>query len=356
MKYISLVAFFILLFTGCSQKEELVVKTKPVNFQQIDGFYDDDLDKALMVFKKACKKSSRKKFFSYVCEKSNDYKDGEKFFTKYFEPKILYSDDSEEGLITGYYEPLLKGSLVKTEKYKYPIYKVPNDLIRLDKKSKYKDFKEYKYRAKNENGKLVPYDSREEISKRNDLEALCYVDDDIDLFFLHIQGSGRVKLENGDILNVGYASQNGRKYFAIGRELVDKNYVSKEDISMQSIRSFLEENPHKKNEIFNLNESYIFFRKAKQTATGSLGVPLVAKRNIAVDRRVIPLGLPVFIDTKSPITNKDIEKLVVAADTGGAIKGVVRADYFFGYGEKASKLAGKMKENGKLYVLIPKVF
>ena len=136
MKYISLVAFFILLFTGCSQKEELVVKTKPVNFQQIDGFYDDDLDKALMVFKKACKKSSRKKFFSYVCEKSNDYKDGEKFFTKYFEPKILYSDDSEEGLITGYYEPLLKGSLVKTEKYKYPIYKVPNDLIRLDKKTK----------------------------------------------------------------------------------------------------------------------------------------------------------------------------------------------------------------------------
>ncbi len=356
MKYILAISFFIFLFTGCSVKKELDVKTKAVEFSNIDGFYDDNLDFALEVFKKACIKSSKREFFSSVCEKSKEYDNGEEFFTKYFEPKLLYSSEEKEGLITGYYEPLLNGSLYKTSRFKYPIYKVPNDLIKLDNLPKYKEFKEYKYRAKNQNGTLVPYDTREEIRNRDDLEVICYVDDDIDLFFLHIQGSGRVKLQNGEILNVGYASQNGRKYFAIGRELVDKNYVSKENISMQTIRKFLEENPHKKEEIFNLNESYIFFRKAKQTATGSLGVPLVAKRNIAVDRRVIPLGLPVFIDTKNPITNKDIEKLVVAADTGGAIKGVVRADYFFGYGEKASELAGKMKENGKLYVLIPKVF
>lgn len=356
MKYILFISFFILFFTGCSVKEKLVVKTKAVEFSKIDGFYEDDLNKALEVFKKACLKSSKKEFFTKVCSESKKYNDGRVFFTKYFEPKLLYSPNSDEGLITGYYEPLLKGSLTKTEKYKYPIYKAPEDLITLEKNTKYLDFKEYKYRAKISDGNIVPYDTRKQIEQRDDLEAICYVDDDIDLFFLHIQGSGRVELQNGEILNIGYSNQNGRKYFPIGKALVQENFVSKDEISMQTIREFLEENPHKKQEIFNKNDSYVFFRKSTKTATGSLGVPLVPKRNIAVDNRVIPLGLPVFIDTKNPITNEDIEKLVIAADTGGAIKGVVRADYFFGYGDKASELAGKMKENGKLYVLIPKVF
>ena len=352
----SITILVLALFTGCTQKEKLVVKTKGTSFSKIDGFYNDDLDKALEVFKKACKKSAKKEFFTKVCNESKNYKDGEVFFTKYFEPKLLHSVDSDEGLITGYYEPFLKGSLTKTSKYKYPIYKSPDDLIKLEKDTKYLDFKEYKYRAKISDGQLIPYDTREEISKRNDLEVICYVDDDIDLFFLHIQGSGRVELQNGDILNIAYANQNGRKYFPIGRYLVQNDLVSKDEISMQTIRKYLEENPNEKEKIFNLNKSYVFFTKSNKTATGSLGVPLVPKRNIAVDRRVIPLGLPVFIDTKNPQTNEDIEKLVIAADTGGAIRGVVRADYFFGYGEKASKLAGKMKENGKLYVLIPKVF
>lgn len=362
MQYlIALVVFFaVMLYTTCCEKvytkKEDISKANlyKVKWDDLEGFSDDDLETALEVFQKDCKRSIRYENLKEVCQRSFDAENGESFFTNNFTPYQLIGDENEEeGLITGYYEPLLKGSLTKTQRFKYPLYKTPDDLLIIDIDDVYTSLKGYRLRGKIKGNRVIPYDSREEIEKRDDLEAICYVDNKVDLFFLQIQGSGKVQLEDDTILNVGYAGQNGRKYYAIGRELVKKGYVAKEDISLQSIKKWLESNPSKMDEILNLNESYIFFRQSLKNAAGSLGSELTANRNLAVDRKYIPLGFPVFINTTNPVTNEKINSLTVAADTGGAIKGEIRADFFFGFGERAKELAGKMKQKGKLYLFIP---
>lgn len=365
MSFIRAVFLFVLLlilFSGCATKIEQKPYLSKANLQKVswdtlEGFEEDNLDLSFEVFKKACQKSKRYENLKDICTKAEQYEgeDSKKFFTHYFTPyRLLDENYKQEGLITGYYEPILNGSLVKTNRYKYPIYKTPKNLLIVDFSSVYPELKNYTLRGKLVGNRVIPYDNRETIESKNDLEAICYVDDKIDLFFLHIQGSGKVKLQDGTIINVGYAQQNGRGYYPIGRKLIEEGYIAKEDISLQTIRKWLKENPTKIDEVLNLNESYIFFRESEKTATGSLGVPLVANRNLAVDRSYIPLGFPVFIDTTNPLTKTPIQQLMVAADTGGAIKGEIRADFFFGNGKKAEKLAGIMKQKGSLYILIPK--
>ena len=361
--YLFILLSFIIL--GCSNKEQIlptaltqeITKSdeKKTEFDYLKGFYEDDLDLALDVFKEACTKSIKKDIFKQVCENSQYYNNGEIFFTKYFTPKVLVSNTGDKGLITGYFEPLLYGSRTKDEIYKYPVYKTPKDLVTIKNKKRYPNFKRLRYKAKIKNGKYVPYDSREQIEKSNNFEVICYVSNKVDLFFMQIQGSGRVQLNDGEIINIGYANQNGRKYFAIGKHLIEEGYLTKEEVSLQSIKEFLEGNPSRMQEIMNLNKSYVFFHESPNSATGSLNVPLIAKRNIAVDRDYIPLGMPVFLETFNPKTKKPINKLVVAADTGGAIKGEIRADYFMGFGEEAKELAGLMKEEGRLHMLIPNI-
>ncbi len=364
MSFIKAIIFFalgMLLFTGCATKIEQKPHLSKANLQEVswddmEGFENDNLDLSLEVFKKACTKSQRYDTLKDICIKANqlDISNPKKFFTEYFTPyKLLDNNNDQEGLITGYYEPILNGSLVKNNTYKYPIFKTPNDLLTVDFSSLYPELKNYKLRGKLIGNRVVPYDSREEIESKNGLEPICYVDDKIDLFFLHIQGSGKVKLQDGTIINVGYAQQNGRGYYPIGRKLIEEGFIAQEDMSLQSIKKWLKENPSKMDELLNLNESYIFFTKSDKTATGSLGVPLVANRNLAVDRSYIPLGFPVFIDTTNPLDETPIQQLMVAADTGGAIKGEIRADFFFGNGKQAEKLAGIMKQKGSLYILIP---
>jgi membrane-bound lytic murein transglycosylase A len=352
-----------LLFIGCSTKEELkkeeiptpkeIVKKENTAFDYLNGFYKDDLDLALDVFKKACTQSRKKEQFRDVCDHSHKFTNGKEFFTKNFTPKILVSNTGDKGLITGYYEPLLHGSRIKTDVYKYPVYKTPKNLVTIKNKKRYPHFKRLRYKAKIRKGRYIPYDTRAQIEENNNFEAICYVDDLIDLFFLQVQGSGRVLLDSGELINIGYSNQNGRKYKSIGKKLIDDGHLVKEEVSLQTIRAFLDQNPQKVKEILNHNPSYVFFIEKKETATGSLNVPLVPKRNIAVDRKYIPLGMPVFLETTNPKTNEAINKLVIAADTGGAIKGEIRADYFLGYGDEAREIAGLMKEEGRLFMLIP---
>ena len=363
MKYIiSLTIFFIItLYYSCCQKEyikkENITQAKllKVDFKDLDNFYDDNLTLALEVFKKDCKRSKRYKNLKQVCKKAFIATDAQNFFTTNFTPyQLIGQNNQEDGLITGYYESYLNGSLTKTKKFKYPIYKTPKDLIIVDLAKIYPELKKYRLRGKLKGDRLIPYDSRESLEKRNDLEPICYIDNKIDLFFLQIQGSGKIKLQDGTMLNVGYANQNGRRYYSIGRKLIQMGVIKREDISLQTIKQYLENHPDKIDEILNLNESYVFFRKNNQGATGSLGVELVAFRNLAVDRKFIPLGYPVFINTTNPLNNKIISRIAIAADTGGAIKGDIRADFFCGFGEYAKKLAGHMKQKGKLYILLPK--
>lgn len=360
MKQSAFILIIAFLIAGCSFKPDYAKfdniskgNFEEVEWEHLQGFEDDDLKLAFNTFKKGCEKA--RSSLKSVCEKTSDYSDAKSFFTENFIPFKLYSeDDTDTGLITGYYEPLLFGSRTKSDRYRYPIFKRPDDLITVDLGSIYPSLKSYRLKGRVVGNRLIPYQTREEIKSKDNLEAICYVDNKIDLFFLQIQGSGRVELDNGEIINVGYADQNGRAYFAIGRAMIDRGYIKREDISLQSIRAWLEANPSKQDEILNLNPSYVFFKESDKTATGSLGVELIEKRNLAVDRKFIPLGYPVFINTQNPETKEGINQLMVAADTGGAIKGEIRADFFWGYGKEAEKLAGLMKEEGRLYILIPK--
>lgn len=359
---LSSLLFCILFFTACSQKEPIKfeklsiskAKVKKVAFEDIEGFYEDDLPLAFEVFKKDCQRAKRFELFKEVCQKADSYTNASEFFSKNFTAYELYnSKGRNKGVITGYYEPLLKGSRTKSEVYKYPIYKIPKDMITIDLSNAYPELKKYRLRGKLVDGKIIAYDDRETINKRDDLEVIVYVDDRIDLFFLQIQGSGKVTLDTGETINVGYANQNGHKYKGIGKLLLKEGVLKDFGASMQGIKAYLEANPHRVDEVLHKNRSYIFFGERKQGATGALGTELTAGRNLAVDRRYVPLGMPVFINTKNSVTQKKIDRLMVAADVGGAIKGEIRADFFYGNDSNSALYAGGMKEAGKLTILVP---
>lgn len=356
----TIVSLFII--TGCTPKYESFenisqAQLEKLAFDDIEGFDNDNLDLALRVFQKDCKRASRYQLFKQVCQKANNASSGKQFFTQNFTPyKLRANDGEDEGIITGYYEPLLYGSLKKSATYKYPIYKTPKDLIIVDLVDAYPSLEKYRLRGKLQGNRLIPYDTRKQMWDKKDLEVICYVDSKVELYFLEIQGSGKVQLDSGEIINIGFANQNGQQYKSIGKHMISKGYIggkSEYKASIQGMKRWFNDNPEKIDEILNVNPSYVFFNKTSHGAMGSLGTELTKRRNLAVDRRYIPLGMPVFINTKNPLTQEEINQLMVAADTGGAIKGQIRADFFWGYSKEAEKYAGRMKEQGSLIMLIP---
>lgn len=377
MKNLIFIILAIFLVFGCSKKQEeipqkpMIEKDKEVvieeenlnnnfengmqkvSFLEIDGFFEDDLNHALDVFRKDCKKSKKYDEFKNVCQKAEYETDGRKFFMLNFEPyKLIDSRAKDEGTITGYYEPLLHGSLKKSARYKYPIYKTPKNLVVTDREAS-----NGSKRGKFVKNKFVPYDTREQIENNPNnpnLVPIAYVDDKFDLFFLHIQGSGKIKLDTGETINIGYAEQNGWPYFSIGSYLIQKNYITKDEMSVQAMKDFFRANPKIMDDVLKSNPSYVFFKVSDVGATGALNTVLTARRNLAVDRSYIPLGMPVFLSTKNPVTKEPLNQLMVAADVGGAIKGEIRADFFWGFGDDAYNYAGRMKEKGKMYIFKPK--
>ncbi len=369
MRYI-LYTLILLLITGCSVKYDEIKEVEhkklekfdtfskgnfeKMSWNDLEGFKDDDLQKALEVFLIGCQKSSRYKLLKNSCETAKSYENAQKFFEENFTPFKLYDYKNKDvGTITGYYEPLLKGSRTKSKEYAYPVFAKPKDLIRVDLSSVYPELKKYNLRGKLVGDRIIPYDSRKEIKEDSKKEVIAYVNSKEDLYFLHIQGSGRIELDNGETINIGYADQNGRVYKSVGKLMISKGLLKNYGGSMQGMKAWFNDNPNRVDEILNHNDSFIFFHESNKNAVGSLGVPLVAKRNLAVDRSYIPLGLPVFISTINPITKDKINQVMVAADTGGAIKGEIRADFFWGFGSQAGELAGRMKELGKLIVFLP---
>ncbi len=284
------------------------------------------------------------------------------FFETWFTPhKVRGAGWRTRGLITGYYEPLLRGRFTPSKQFRYPIYARPKDLLIVDLSELFPELKDKRVRGKLIGNKVVPYYNRQQIDTQQGLLAgqeLIWVDDPVALFFLHIQGSGRVELPDGRTAAVGYADQNGHPYRSIGRELIAMGELASEDVNMFTIRDWLRDHSHRAEALFHRNPSYVFFalRPAQQAGpVGSLNVPLTAQRSLAVDRNVIPLGVPVWLDTTRPGTNSEpYRRLVLAQDTGGAIKGPVRADLFWGHGASAERMAGLMKQPGRLFVLLPK--
>ena len=286
--------------------------------------------------------------------------DPRRFFESQLRPYAIQAGDGNAGgLVTGYYEPLLRGSRTRSKGFEQPVRGVPEDLLTIDLSAIFPELKDKRVRGRLEGNKVVPYWSRAEIAARGDKlpsRTLLYVDDAVELFFLQVQGSGRVSLPDGTMARLNYADQNGYPYQSIGRVLVDRGELKLEEASMQGIQAWARANPGRLEELLNANPSYVFFREvpnSKDGPVGALGVPLTAERSIAVDPRSVPLGAPVFLSTTQPLSEQPMQRLVMAQDTGGAIKGAVRADFFWGFGAEAGAQAGRMRQKGEMWTLLP---
>lgn len=281
------------------------------------------------------------------------------FFETRFAPHVLRTAEGETGLVTGYYEPLLEGRREKSVRFRYPIYGAPADLVTVELGALYPELNGRRLRGRLVGKRVLPYPNRAEIeapSTTLPAPVLAWVDDPVALFFLHIQGSGRVRFPDGTTLRVGYVDQNGHPYVAIGRTLVERGALAPDAVDMPAIRAWLAANPDQAASVLQSNPSYIFFAPRDATLPGPLGaleVPLLAERAAAVDPKHVPLGSPLWVDTKLPQDVATYRRLLFALDTGGAIKGPVRVDIFFGYGKEAEDRAGRMKQPGRVYALLP---
>ena len=276
------------------------------------------------------------------------------------------SSPSGRVLFTGYYEPVLKGSLEKTGSYRYPIYRKPDDAVVVQLGKFREKYKNERLVGRVENGELLPYFTRGEIDGAGVLEGrgleIAWFEDPVDIFFLHIQGSGMICLPDGKCFQVSYAQSNGRTYRSIGKLLIDSGKATRENLSMQGIKKYLRENPDEAQEILHYNESYVFFRLVEEGPVGSIGVALTGGRSIATDQTIFPRGALAFIRSRKPVIGPGGEirswasysRFVLNQDTGGAITGPGRVDLFCGRGREAEIMAGHLKEEGDLYFLVLK--
>ena len=369
--------------TGCSQTDtEKRLSVRPLfvetDIDSLPGWKNDKVLNAFPALQKSCRsilkklnrrQSSKKKLKKHsswqnVCDQITTNSFGEDSFREFLKSKFIAYQiryrGSDEGLFTGYYEPTLDGSLKLSREYKTPIYPKPTDLIHVNLGEWKESLNNSRILGRVVGNKLKPYFSRSDISKGaldREITPILWLKSEIDAFFLHIQGSGRVVLPDGEVYRLGYAGKNGRKYYPIGRHLLEIGAIPKENISMQSIKKWLKENPGKKKDVMNMNPSYVFFRKlnGNDGPIGAQGVVLTSGRSLAVDRHYSKLGAPVWLSANfEDEEGKKLQRLMVAQDTGGAIKGPIRGDVFWGSGKIAERLAGIMKAKGSMYVFYPK--
>jgi membrane-bound lytic murein transglycosylase A len=341
---------------------------QPTRFSAVPGWGQDTLREVWPAFLLSCDVLVRRADWREPCSVARDVDGNEEkavrlFFESFFVPHQVFSPDmGEQGLVTGYYEPLLRGARTRGGAFQTALHRAPEDMLTIDLSSVYPELRNMRLRGRVVGNKVVPYPDRAEMMKGNLLKGreLLWVDDPIEAFFLQVQGSGRVQLvDTKETVRLAYADQNGQPYRSIGRYLVEQGEMTLDQASAQSIKAWYAANPARRQELLNANPSYVFFREEKLSEPilgpkGALGVPLTPQRSIAVDPQFIPLGAPVFISTTEPNSNAPIQRLMMAQDTGGAIKGAVRADYFWGFGALAGEKAGKMKQRGMLWVMLPK--
>jgi membrane-bound lytic murein transglycosylase A len=328
---------------------------EPRGFADLPGWERAQLEPSLRAFSAGCAR------FRRVCDIAKSLPPGDeqaarRFFETEFAPYALVSSQTgDTGLVTGYYEPIVEGSRTQSALHRFPIFGVPQDLIVVD----LPETKQLRLRGRLDGRRLVPYYSRGEIDARGEAfpaPVIAWSADPVELFFLQIQGSGQVRFEDGERIRVGYADQNGHPYRSLGRWLVERGEMPLEQASMQGIKAWAAANPQKLQDALNQNPSYVFFRELPPTGDGPIGalnVPLHPERSLAVDRRFVPLGAPVYLATTLPLTEEPLERLMAAHDTGGAIRGVVRADFFWGTGAEAGGHAGRMRQQGRMWLLWP---
>jgi|SRR5882672_4744389 len=377
MRYLLLL---IVVLAGCAplpQKESILVcpqcpppkpapetaRYQEASFDALPGWTAAALEPSLRAFLAGCPRPAA---LAHACElaravPTNDEPAARQFFEAAFMPYALISSESgDTGLITGYYEPIIDGSRARGELNRYPIFGVPDDLIVVDLAATNPDVRNMRLRGRLDGRRLIPYYSRAEIDLKGDnfpAPVLAWTSDPVELFFLQIQGSGQLRLDSGERIRLGYADQNGHPFRSLGRYLVERGEMKLEEASMQGIKAWATANPARLQEALNQNPSYVFFRELAVSAAGpvgALGTPLSAEYSIAVDRRFVPLGAPVYLATTFPLSEERLERLMAAHDTGGAIRGVVRADFYWGTGPEAGARAGRMRQQGKMWLLWPR--
>ncbi|QLI80136.1 MltA domain-containing protein [Chitinibacter fontanus] len=354
------------LSTPAKPKSNKASEVIPLRYQErtwheLPAWQADQLTQGWASWLKGCAKP--RAAWATICAEAKSVANNTAAIRRFIETKLspyqlINPDGNELGLITGYYEPVYPGSLTRTTTANQPVYAPPKDMITVALDEVYPELKGKRLRGRIVGNKLVPYPDRAQIvAKGIDAPVLAWLTDPVHVQFLQIQGSGRVQLTNGQQLRLGYADQNGRPYKPVGRWLVEQGLMDASDVSMQSIIAWAKANPARIDELLNSNPSYVFFRTlptSEDGPIGSLGVPLSAGYSIAVDPNTIPLGSLAFIATTRPDNAGGIHRMVAAQDTGGAIRGSVRADFFWGTGDAAGELAGKMKQDGRLWLLWPK--
>jgi membrane-bound lytic murein transglycosylase A len=354
----------------------------PVTWAEIAGWSEDDHLAAYKTFRVSCRPISAQRTppadpkalgtslrDPCLVAKGLELADGLKaktFFEEHFIPLRISRLGEGEGFVTGYYEPIVDGSKTENEVYKVPVYRRPSNLfVRGTTQSSAGLPNKGQVFRKIGRRKLVPYYDRAEIEDGaiagRGLE-ICYLKEQTDLLFSQIQGSARVSLDDGSTVRINYDAHNGYPYTAVGRILIERNIIPRDQMSMQKIREWMEENPNEADELRRQNKSYVFFREVqlsdKDEAVGAQGVPLTPGRSIAVDKALHVYGTPFFIEGELPIetaTSKTpFRRLMIAQDTGSAIVGPARADLYFGAGLEAGKVAGRLRHNARFVILVPK--
>ena len=349
--------FAVIFFVGCSNK--VVIPSMPsttlqkADLSDLDGFNDENFDEVVEGFITNCKTKKTQELYGTLCKEALHVSDKKEFVEENFELYKIMDKESDTGVLTGYYEPELHGSLTQHDEYRYPLYTKPNDMYDIDFSAYYPELKNYHLKGRLKDGKVLPYYTR---AQQKDINAsvICYVDNKIDAFFLEIQGSGRIRLDNNDTLYVGYGGNNGHKYQSVGKYLISSGTIERKDMSLQKIKEWAAKNPQKVDDVLNHNPRVVYFKKKHLTEVrGALGIPLTPMRSAAVDSKYIPLGSMLYINAKD--IYHDIDRVVFAQDRGSAIKSPIRADLFTGFGDKALDIAGNLKAKLKIWIFLPKV-